>query len=356
MEDKGTWLCPTAFDRERMLDMEGRLGRARAIMYGTLALAFVIGSFWMGPVILVLLAASAVGYALLRPRMDRSATPEYVLAATIVNSQVIIGIGVAMTGGPQSPALPLLLLPIVTLPARFSTRGVFAGVAVTVVVMLAATVGAHPGDFADDPSLTLVTLACVAGLAAFSHALMRSEIEQRADAVLDPLTGLLNRKALANRFAELAEQARLTGGPVCVIACDLDHFKTVNDEFGHEHGDAVLKGAAYVMRKSLRSFELAYRLGGEEFLVVLPGSTLDDGCTVAERIRSALEEHRPGGRTVTGSFGVAAAFGADVNLEPLFRQADTALYRAKHEGRNRVIAADPASVGAPHESILPGAA
>lgn len=185
---------------------------------------------------------------------------------------------------------------------------------------------------------------------------MRSEIEQRADAVLDSLTGLLNRKALASRFAELAEQARLTGGSVCVIACDLDHFKAVNDELGHEHGDAVLKTAAYVMRKSLRSFELAYRLGGEEFLVVLPGSTLEHGLEVAERIRAALESERPSGRLVTGSLGVAAAAGADVSLERLSRLADAALYQAKRSGRNVVVAADPATVETPHHSILPGAA
>jgi diguanylate cyclase (GGDEF)-like protein len=339
-----------------MLDMEARLGWARAVMYGSLAVAFAAGIPWMGPGIVFLLAGSALGYALLRPRMARSATPEYVLATSIVNAQVIIAVGIALTGGPHSPALPILLLPIVTLPARFSARGVIAGVSVTVALLLAATVGADPTAFADDPTFTLVALACIPGLAAFSYVLMRSEIEQRADAVLDPLTGLLNRKALAHRFAELAEQARLTGSPVCVVACDLDHFKAVNDEFGHERGDVVLRTAAYAMRKSLRSFELAYRLGGEEFLVVLPGSTLDDGLGVAERIRAALEEQRVGGRPVTGSLGVAAAFGADVDLEALSRQADAALYRAKRDGRNRVVAADPSVDVAPYQPILPGAA
>ena len=356
MGENATWLCPTAFDRERMLDMEGRLGWARAVLYGSLTAAFVASIPWLGVWIVPLLAASALGYALLRPRMARSDTPEYALFASVVNAQLLIGIGVVVTGGPQSPALPILLLPIVTLPARFSTRGVLAGVAVTVVVILGATVGSDPGSFADDPTLTLIVLACIAGLASCSHVLMRSEIEQRADAVLDALTGLLNRKALASRFAELAEQARLTEASVCVIACDLDHFKAVNDELGHEHGDAVLKTAAYVMRKSLRSFELAYRLGGEEFLVVLPGSTLEHGLEVAERIRAALEDERPSGRLVTGSLGVAAATGADVSLERLCRHADSALYQAKRSGRNNVVAADPATVESPRHSILPGAA
>jgi diguanylate cyclase (GGDEF)-like protein len=174
--------------------------------------------------------------------------------------------------------------------------------------------------------------------------------------VLDPLTGLLNRKALASRFAELAEQAAQTDGSVCVVACDLDHFKAINDEHGHEHGDAVLKAAAYVFRKSLRSFELAYRLGGEEFLVVLPGSSVAEGCEVAERIRAALEAELPGGSLVTASLGVAAAAGADVRLEALCREADAALYVAKRDGRNRVQAAGPATRVPGHEPVLPGAA
>lgn len=355
MDAHGTWLCPTPFDRERLLDMEGKLTRARVIMYGALAVAFVAGIPWLGAWILLPLAASIVGYSRLRPRIATSLRPEYVIAATIVNAQVLIGVGVALTGGPHSPAIPILLLPIVTLPARFSSRGVVAGVALTVVVLLAATAGADPSAFADDPTFTLVGLAAIAGLAAFSHTLMASEMEQRADAVLDPLTGLLNRKALATRFAEIAEQAAQAGGSVCVVACDLDNFKAVNDQHGHEQGDAVLKAAAYVLRKSLRFFELAYRLGGEEFLVILPGSTLDDGTVVAERIRAAIEAECPGGIRVTGSFGVAAAYGADVNYEDLFHQADEALYRAKSEGRNRIVAANPFRVDSTHQTVLPGA-
>jgi diguanylate cyclase (GGDEF)-like protein len=336
MADAGTWLCPTPLHRERLLDMERRLTRPRAIMYGSLAVAFLVGMPWIGAWTLIPLALSVLGYALLKPRILTSQRPEYVVAATVINAQVLIGLGIALSGGPHSPTIAVLLLPIITLPARFTTRGVYAGTALTVVVLLASTVGVDPAAFAADPTYTLVGLATCGGLAAFSEALMRVELQQRSEAVLDPLTGLLNRNTLAGRFDEITQQARLTGAPVCLVACDLDHFKQVNDVHGHERGDTVLKDAAYVLRKQLRSFELIYRLGGEEFLIVLPGCPLAEGAGIAERLRTTLEDSRPGGLAVTASFGVAAAAGPEAAFEPLFRAADAALYEAKRAGRNRV--------------------
>jgi diguanylate cyclase (GGDEF)-like protein len=339
MAAAGTWLCPTPLHRERLLEMEDRIKRSRAIMYGSLAIAFVIGIPWIGAWTLIPLAISMVVYSLLRPRIAGSDKPEYIVAATVVNAQVLIGIGIALSGGPQSPTIAMLLLPIVTLPARFSPRGVHAGLALTIVVLLASTVGVDPQGFVDDPTYTIIGLACCFGLAAFAETLMRAEMEQRSDAVLDPLTGLLNRKALAARFEEITQQAVLTGASICLIAGDLDHFKRVNDEHGHDRGDAVLKDAAYILRKHLRSFELIYRLGGEEFLIVLPGVGLPEGRAIAERVRLGLEDARPGGLPVTMSLGVASAMGGDIAFERLFRAADGALYEAKRAGRNRVVAA-----------------
>jgi diguanylate cyclase (GGDEF)-like protein len=338
MDASGSWLCPTAFDRERLVDMEAKLGRARALMFGCLGLGLLSGIPWFGWWILLLLAWVVVFYRLLTPWIARSARPEYPVALSVVHAQVMLGIAVALTGGPRSPALPFLLLAVVLLPARFTARGVIAGVVLTAVVILASTVGVDPSGYADDPTYVNAALASLGGLASVSYVLMRSEHQQRSDAILDPLTGLLNRKALMDRFAEVAEQAALTGGWVSLIACDLDHFKAINDEHGHERGDAVLKEAAYVIRRNLRSFELVYRMGGEEFLIVLPGATLEDARPLAERARMAVEEGRPGGLPVTVSMGVAAAQGSELEFEPLFRRADEALYRAKREGRNRVVA------------------
>ncbi len=337
MEGNPTWLCPTQFDRDRMVDMESKLQRARTIMYGSLGVVFLIAIPWIGPLILLPLAGSVVIYAGLKPFIARSERPEYPLAASVIAAQALIGIGIALTGGPLSPAIPILLLPIVTLPARFPTRGVIAGVGVTVVVLLASTIGSDFAAFVDDPTYTLVSLAAIFGLAAFSHTLMSSEIEQRAEATIDPLTGLLNRNALATRFAEIAEQAARSNAWVAIIECDLDNFKRINDRFGHGRGDAVLTDIAYALRRNLRSFELVYRLGGEEFLIVMPGGGSEEGRAAAERIRHEVERTEPGGLRVTASLGVAAAQGSEVKFEEIFRRADSALYAAKHAGRNRVV-------------------
>src|ERR1043165_1620459 len=103
MSAGGTWLCPTQLHRERLLEMERRITRARAIMYGSLAIAFVIGIPWIGIWTLIPLGLSIVTYGMLRPRIATSERPEYVVAATVVNAQVLIGIGIALSGGPASP-------------------------------------------------------------------------------------------------------------------------------------------------------------------------------------------------------------------------------------------------------------
>jgi diguanylate cyclase (GGDEF)-like protein len=338
MDNGGTWLCPTDQDRRRLLEMERKFARPRAIMYGCIALAFAVSTPWIGLLPLIPLVVTVLLNTAVRPLIPASRRPEWIIGGTVVMAQAWVGMGIAVWGGPHSVFIPLLLVPLVTLPARFSGAGVYAGLALSVAILLVATAGVHPVAFAHDPTLTLIALGAAGGLTAFTHTLMRVEMEHRSDAVLDPLTGLLNRKALAARFDELAQQAAVTGGSVCLVACDLDRFKGVNDRYGHVRGDAVLTDATYLMRAALRSFELVYRLGGEEFLVVLPGATLTEGQVLAERMRVALEDGRPGGLEVTASFGVAAARGADVAFEPLFRAADAALYEAKRSGRNRVVA------------------
>jgi diguanylate cyclase (GGDEF)-like protein len=118
----------------------------------------------------------------------------------------------------------------------------------------------------------MVPLTLVLCVAVYVSPLVASDVRHRADSTLDQLTGLLNRRALEPRFAEIAEQAALTDLPVSVVLADLDHFKSINDEHGHGVGDAVLRDVAYAMRRTLRTFELLYRLGGEEFALLLPGA------------------------------------------------------------------------------------
>jgi diguanylate cyclase (GGDEF)-like protein len=127
------------------------------------------------------------------------------------------------------------------------------------------------------------------------------------------------------------------------MLCDVDNFKSINDEHGHDCGDAVLRDIAYELRKHLRSFELVYRLGGEEFLIVLPGITQTAAKIVAERLRAAVEQSRPTGIPVTISLGLSSGTGESVVYDTMFKAADDALYEAKRAGRNRVVLAAAAA-------------
>ncbi len=167
-------------------------------------------------------------------------------------------------------------------------------------------------------------------------------------ATTDPLTGLLNRRGFFEAAAILMGGATDTPS-VSVLAFDLDHFKAVNDRHGHDIGDAVLQMFARVARDTLRAGDVVGRLGGEEFVALLPG-TLAEAGIAAERVRSALAaEHivRNGQLiTATVSIGIASAPPSEV-IDTIITRADAALYRAKAAGRNRVEAADEYFVPAP---------
>jgi len=251
----------------------------------------------------------------------------------------LLAVGAAFSGGEHSPALPWLVLPVCTAAARFRPQVLVVGAAITAAVMFAVSVGVDAQAVVDDPTRLIAALTLLVGLTAIASALTEGELEHRDRAVLDPLTGLLNRASLDARVIEIEEQGHLTGGAVSVIVLDLDGFKRVNDTHGHERGDTVLRDVAYEIRKSLRSFELVYRIGGEEFLVLLPGVELAEALQIAERVRDAVEEARPGALTLTVSAGVASKSGGDIRYGELFRAADAALLEAKRGGRNRVEAA-----------------
>src|SRR3954452_12996049 len=339
-----TWLCPSELDRARLLDNSVRIRRARTIT--AVAIAGTLGAFapaygWWAD---LFFAVCAANMGTLDRRIARSARPQLHIASSIVLIQGILAASVALSGGPESLALPWIVLPTAFSRARFRGAVVGADVVLGIALMLAATLGTDPSQFVHHPPPVLVTSVLIISITAIVYVLSAAEVEQRGEAVLDHLTGLLNRTSLERRFEELAEQAALTDEPISLIVLDIDRFKAINDEQGHARGDDVLRDLAYVVRKQLRSFELVYRLGGEEFLVVLPGTTPHEAAAVAERLRSTLEQALPGGLAVTASFGVAGAVGA-ARFDDLFAEADAALYRAKDRGRNRV------EVAGPHEPL-----
>lgn len=160
----------------------------------------------------------------------------------------------------------------------------------------------------------------------------------KAAAETDPLTSLLNRRGFFAAAAALMNGSKVSKRPVSALAFDLDHFKSVNDRYGHKTGDAVLALFARVLRSTTRATDVIGRIGGEEFVAVLSG-TLDDACIVAERVRAAFEKAAvaPDGPQipVTVSIGVACGL-PDTSIDMLIGRADAVLYRAKANGRNRV--------------------
>jgi diguanylate cyclase (GGDEF)-like protein len=168
---------------------------------------------------------------------------------------------------------------------------------------------------------------------------------ERAAAITDWITGLYNKRYLEERLAEEENVALRTGTPVALVLADIDHFKLVNDAYGHQAGDRVLREVAGVIRACLRNYDVPCRYGGEEFGLLLPMTARARAGAVAERIRAELKAHRfPGalaGLRITASFGVADLPAASVSSrEELLQAADRALYRAKSEGRDRTCVAE----------------
>jgi len=154
----------------------------------------------------------------------------------------------------------------------------------------------------------------------------------------DRLTGAWNRRRFEEASAAEMGLARRRRSPLSLILMDLDHFKRINDTYGHPAGDAVLAGAAAAFRSALRASDALFRWGGEEFIVLAPATALDGAVRLAERVRAALEATPfPVAEAMTLSAGVAEYL-ADESLDAWVARADGALYRAKAEGRNRVLA------------------
>ncbi|MGE5061751.1 MAG: PleD family two-component system response regulator [Betaproteobacteria bacterium] len=162
-------------------------------------------------------------------------------------------------------------------------------------------------------------------------------------AITDGLTGLFNRRYMETHLGTLVDQSAARGKPITVLVLDIDYFKAVNDSYGHDAGDEVLREFALRIRKATRNIDLACRYGGEEFVIVMPETDMAVATAVAERLRRRIASEpfaiEKGSRHlgVTISIGIAALSGADDNAATILKRADQALYRAKRDGRNRVV-------------------
>ena len=171
----------------------------------------------------------------------------------------------------------------------------------------------------------------------------------RSQVIRDPLTGLHNYQFFEENLDAEMQRTLRTGRPTCLVIIDLDLFKRVNDERGHEAGNAALRTAAAVFRGELRQLDIVCRYGGEEFTVILPQTNLPVAVNVAERLRVALEstavEFQGDRFQITASFGLAIYQpGSDMDAKSLVDQADQFMYQAKQQGRNQVCYPDLASL------------
>ncbi len=202
----------------------------------------------------------------------------------------------------------------------------------------------------------VAVIGFVTALALLGGGMLASRVERRLNIALDmreamlveaaatdPLTGLPNRLAFNRRLAEEFERARVNRSTFAIVAIDLDHFKSINDGFGHKSGDDALIAVGTTLSREVRGTDLCARLGGEELAVLLPGISLAAACGLAERVRAAIAQltiDGSDGRAIklTASFGVAILNHQDSTPEQVLDRADRALYRAKHAGRDRVLA------------------
>ncbi|HLL46742.1 MAG TPA: GGDEF domain-containing protein, partial [Longimicrobiaceae bacterium] len=180
----------------------------------------------------------------------------------------------------------------------------------------------------------------IAALVLLAVRQIRSARRLRMVALTDELTRLPNRRHLLLLAAEQVSAARERGAGFAVLALDVDHFKRINDRFGHDVGDAVLRRVAASLRSALREGDHVGRTGGEEFVAVLPGAGGSAAAEIAERVRGSIERTDFGdlhpGLTVTISVGAAVREPGDADFAATLRRADDTLYRAKSAGRNRV--------------------
>jgi len=312
-----------------------------SIVVGNAVLAAAYGILWSGarkfdgknaPILLALLgvglwlAACSIGPIYARPEVRAT------VIAAIAISYTLLALFELWRGrgddGWRWPIMLLLLGHAVFVPMQIPLAGAWRHPDPSQVDLLMFAI--FEGAF-----VTICSAYLFGGLAKD-----RIAASYRRASLTDPLTGVANRRSFVDTGERLLTRASRAGQPTAFLMFDLDRFKSINDRFGHQAGDAVLTAFCRLAAAQLRPADLFGRIGGEEFAMLLPDTDAQDAIRLAERLRTAFAatSHAVGGHAVTAtvSVGVAISDGADADLDALLKTADEALYRAKLAGRNCV--------------------
>lgn len=322
------WLCPTDADRLRVIEASDRARRIRAVGSIAMGSALLLATPWLGWWMLALFAAAAANLGSVDWRMRRSQRPERVSASATLMTLAFLAVGVALSGGPRSPALAWLVLPAAMVAARFRPRVVAAGTVLTVLTVLTVTFGVDPAATLAEPVPVMSVLALLAAVVSIVLALESAELFQRGEATVDPLTGLANRRQLLVDLERACAEAS-RAHPVLLVMFDLDGFKAYNDAFGHLGGDLLLTRLSRAFAAALGDAGRAYRLGGDEFCALLQSESRDEliaGCQVA------LSEEGEG-FSITSSFGVVTIPDDASDPERVLELADERMYAFKDSRR-----------------------
>jgi len=288
---------------------------------------FLRGRTWLAvSIVVVVFAFSLDGYVV---RKRRQPPIPYALLLVPITAAITLSLAIQGVIG-AFWCFPVVLFFFFVLPQRLAL--VCSG-----ALLVAATALVHhyltmriTVRFAVSLLLTIVMVNVIQNII---HGLQRRLLEQ---AITDPLTGAFNRRHMSTRLREALENGKPRSTLSALLLIDVDHFKRINDEHGHDAGDAVLKGIVSVVRSRARKTDLLFRMGGEEFVLLLPDTTEKEAMTLADDIREAIAASPLlEGHTVTVSIGVGPADPGD-SVESWIKGTDAAMYEAKESGRNRV--------------------
>lgn len=341
-----------------LFGLRGHLPEIWTIVIGNAIYLFAYGLLWTGarvfegrrPAYLWLIAGAI--FWLVACQFDffmQSLALRIVVASTLVVSYCLLFVWELWQGRHEG------LMSRWPIMAMIGLHGLFFLVRVPAVTSLPFPLGA-------EAPAPLAALLMVFGPLFYAFALVfllmaltkeRAELMQRHAANIDPLTGIANRRGFTEVALRVIARAKTDEAPLALLLFDLDNFKAVNDRFGHRAGDRVLVIFSGAIQQALRPLDLVGRMGGEEFVALLPGVTPDLMLNVAERVRDtfAAAAHEVDGQRIaaTVSVGTASATQGGYDFDTLYTVADAALYRAKQQGRNRIEA------GRPSLTILPKA-